>query len=200
MHRARRPFFHLAAIVGVAMLTACASGPSSTAKNTSDLTVKFAYRGIGVGPTALAGAIELERGTESHVASRAIINAVQSLEFGFLEPVTPSLDTLLPPGKLWTTDVLPIERAAIDAYNKGVSAQLTVPINREYGLQYMGEYAIVDRELRFNIAAKLFQKGASGNRHPYTRDYSGDYFIHQLKDAIRAALTAKPAPALPLSP
>jgi hypothetical protein len=194
MQRVRNPLVSLTAAAIAAVITGCASGPTQKPPPSSDLAVGFAYKGIGVGPQALAGMIVLERGMESRVASRAIIDAVQSLQLAFREPASVGLDTLLPPGKSWTTDVLPIERASIVAYNESATPRMAIPADRLYGVQYIGVYAIVDRELRFNIAAKLFQRGAASAERPYSRDYSGDWFVAQLRDAIRAKLTAAAAP------
>lgn len=194
----------LVAVALLLVLGGCASAPDQRrgmgdGGQSESMSVPFAYSGIGVGPSAMAGVIELERGMESRIASRAIIDAVQSLQLAFIEPTPVGLDTLLPPKKSWTTDVLPIERASIEAYNANAPARMTVPIDRLYSVQYTGEYAVVDRELRFNIAVKLFQRGAASAARPYARDYSGAYFIRQLTEAIRTKLIAATAAMPPSS-
>jgi hypothetical protein len=199
MQHTRTRLVLLAAIAVASQLTGCATAPSGsgTASGDGSLTVPFAYRGIGVGPSSMAGVIELERGMESRVASRAIIDAVQSLQLAFQEPATVSLDTLLPPKTKWKTDVMPIERASMEAYNASVQPRMAVPLNRLYGVQYSGEYAVVERELRFNVSAKLYQRGAASADRPYGQDYSGAYFIKQLTDVIRTKLTSAPATPSP---
>lgn len=172
--------------VTIAFLAMLIQGCASTSEvvnvseNEESFAVPYSYKGFGAGPQPLLGVVELNEGSEARVVSRAVVEALQSFQLSIVDPPA-QLDTILPPGKPWKTDIAPIKAEVIADYNRRFP-QMALPVDRLYGIQYSGMYSIVEKEFRFRLESLLFQRGAASDYRPYSRrDYSGSFFFERAK-------------------
>jgi hypothetical protein len=171
---------------GIALLAMCVQGCASTtegvklSENEESFAVPYSYKGFGAGPQPILGVVELNEGSEARIASRAVVEAMQSFQLSIVDPPA-QLDTILPPNKPWKTDIAPVKVEDIAEYNRRFP-HMALPVDRLYGIQYSGMYTIVEKEFRFRLESILFQRGAASDYRPYSRkDYSGSFFFERAK-------------------
>jgi hypothetical protein len=153
--------------------------------------VQFTYDSAGVGGEAVREILVLPQDQTDRIVGTAILDALQDLRLSLVSPQL-GPETVLPPGKEWATDTVEIDRSLIEAHNQANPA-LALPLDRVYALQYRGKYAIErhdrGKSLAFSINANLQQRGAGTYRlRPYTRQYSGAFFVDNLKRLIQEEL------------
>lgn len=138
----------------------------------------------------LIGKVVLRKGAEAKTVSWAVLEAMQRMQLSVIEPPT-QLDTLIPPDKPWKTDIAPLRPEDIQEHNSRFP-QMALPKDHLYGIQYEGEYKIIENELRFKLKSLLHHRGFSGPYSLYSlKDYSGNFFFEraevQIKECLRAA-------------
>jgi hypothetical protein len=176
-------------LLWIGALCAMALAPGACAARLSEepLVVPYSLRKLGVGSQAVRGGLILEEGTERAIVSNSLIEALQSFQLSIVEPRLRPDEHLLP-GQRWTTDTVAISQATIDEHNR-VAPLMRLESDRYYGIQFIGEYAIDRDNMRFTVHAVLHERGALSNFKRYRSDaYSGQFFVNQLKQAIREAL------------
>ena len=170
----------LALAIFISLLGGCAS------QHPVNLSIPFRYEGLGAGANDVRNEIVLPVDRESTFISRAIVNALQELEFSVVEPDV-ELGSPLPQGKQFTTDTVPIRAAVIADHNIQHEGEMSLP-PRFYSLRYHGAYRLVDRDLVFELTAELYERAAATTSRLYTKSYSANFFIAPLGNAIKAKL------------
>jgi hypothetical protein len=159
--------------------------------NSVQFEVPFTHDSAGVGDEAVRDILVLPADQTERVVATALVDALQGLQLSVVSPPL-GAGVVLPPGKEWSTDTVEIDRALMEAHNRA-HPTLAVPLDRIYGLQYRGSYAVRrhdrGKSLAFSIHAVLQQRGAAASRlRPYTRQYSGAFFVDSLKRSIQGEL------------
>lgn len=158
------------------------------------LSIPFRYAGLGVGSGIVEGTVVLPDDAAAAFVSRAIVEALQEMQHSLIEPKR-ELGEPVPQDEPWWTDTVPIEQAAIQAHNEAFSGMI-LP-TRFYEIQYVGAYRLERRELLFFLSANLFERAAATEPRRYEADYSGDFFVAPLAEAIRGKLLALSAAESP---
>jgi hypothetical protein len=146
------------------------------------LKLRFRHPGSGFGEGEIV--ITVKRGKEAATASQKLIGAVQSL--GYSLTVRQTEWNYLTPGQEYLTDITPVDRKLIEAYNR--SKQPRLPDDHRYGLQYAIRYRVVGQEFQYVLSAILYQRGSLSpwQKYPST-DYDAFLFAQRLTDKIELA-------------
>jgi hypothetical protein len=193
MHRLNAVLALVAIILGMNLMLSTRSG----ATELREFNVGLDYQAFGVGPQPMhSGFIPVIDGSEGEVAAWAIVIGLGTLG-NIVENV--SLADVIEQGRDWTTSISLIEPAVVEAYNAAQDDQvLRLPQNRRYGIQYAGQYLLVNEQLRFKISSTLYQKGSQTDFMQYeSHSYDDGYFFNRAKQAIESALqqlTKQPNP------
>lgn len=155
----------------------------------------FHYPMAGVGGGAVLGSVEVPDRSEAAVASRVLVLALQDLQHSVVQPVV-GLDATIPANTAWTTDTVALAPAVIDEHNR-LSAPLVLR-GAQFGVLYSGLHDTRDRQLRYRVAAQVYQRGAMSGQWAAVKDpqYSGAFFVERLRVRIVERLKAG-APARP---
>lgn len=186
---------HAAVAVLAAMLGACASAPPAGPSPVS-FSVPYSTPSFGAGPQPVSGDLQLHAGREQEAVGWAIVDALQRMQLSLIEPQLRAADTL-PAGKPWKTDVASLDADAVLEHNRRFPA-IPLPADRIYGIQYSGEYAVLEHELRFRLESTLYQRGAGSAFRAYDgREYSGVFFFERARDRIAQSLKQAGRPPEP---
>lgn len=179
----------LIAIFGTTLLAGCATPTTGDGRGSAgeNFSIPFLYRGLGAGPLPHTGIVYLEKGEEQLIVSRAILRANQSFDLSIVEPPV-DLDAIIPESTRWTTDVAPLPRDVIAAYNQGAPSTPLDP-TRIYGLGLAGTYRVINEELRFTIESTLYSRGLGSDFTPYESGYSGTFFAELFRKRVKEALS-----------
>ena len=180
--------------VFILSFTIILSGCVSNSPNEHDIkplekefSVSFLYRGFGAGAQNNLGIVQLTEGDEAALVSQALLETMQEMEMNIIEPPV-SLEQLIPPGETWKTDVTTIPITLVQEHNKNYPDR-ALPLDRIYGIQYIGRYIIQQKQFRFSLESHLYHKGIGSDFRFYARnDYSGLFFFNRVQALIENQL------------
>lgn len=167
------------------MLTGCV-GPSPTR-----LAIPYQYPSLAAGSEGVATVV-LAPQSERAALSRAIVRALQEMEYSVIRPALPVGD-LLPEGHDIVTDAVPLVKADIASHNRD-SFLAPIPDDALYRLAYRLRYRVEDesalahKQLSLIIWSVLERRGAGGRWHAYPKTYSARFFAGRLCSRIEAEL------------
>ena len=182
-HKTRIVRYTVVVALVAVMISGCATPPPKG--EVVQLSMPFHYQGLGAGANPVDNSIELTEGTEADQVSRAIVEALQSLEYSLIEPAL-SLGKPIPQNTEWSSDRVPIAQREIATHNEKFPDWPLPP--RHYSVQYSGSYKLERRELIIRLSAHLFEGALASEPRPYRKDYSGNYFVHPLEEALKEKL------------
>lgn len=176
-------------LLGVPLLLAACAGSGPRSDEGWTLVQPFHYPLAGVGGGAISGSVEVPEQREAALASRALLMALQDLQFSLLQPAL-QLDGLIPSNTPWATDIAPLSTATVDEHNR-LRAPLALR-GAQFGVAYKGLHDVRDRALRFRISALLYQRGMLSGQWAPVRDeqYSGEFFVQRLRARLVEQLQA----------
>ena len=176
-----------AVVVLALMVHGCATQPL-IGNDFEIYSMPYSYAdGLGVGSGPVEDILVLPEGSEVDVASRAIVMALQELEFSIIEPNL-SVGERLPEEKQWISDRVPVDDAWISDHNDAHPEMILPP--RLYQIQYFGEYLVDRRQLIFKISARMFERALATDWREYKLPYSGTFFVNPLGQLIQDKLRA----------
>jgi len=183
----------MSAVLACLAIAGCATPTAQPPVSGETFQVPFAYAAFGAGPQPELGQVSLVEGNEPAQVGDAITFALQALGLSVVAP-PPQAARGLPPGTRWSTDVAPLSADDIAEYNRRFPAS-ALPRDRYYGIQYAGEYAIVQRTLRFRLESILHQRGSAGDFRKYdAAPYASEFFFDRMRARLVTTLSAKDAP------
>ena len=167
------------------VITSCAG------TNLTTLQIPYKYRSLAAGSEGVIIPV-IAQGKEKITISRAIIRALQEMEYSIIEPKIP-LGELLPESQDIITDAVPLRKTDILSHNSN-SLLAPVPNDALYRIKYRLRYGIVDKpflahkHVSLKIWSILERRGTGGKWHAYPKSYSGRFFANRLRDRIEKEL------------
>ncbi|MBO9408637.1 hypothetical protein J7399_14460 [Shimia sp. R9_1] len=181
----------LIAIVAVLSLSGCTVNVNgnvegaSTYANTRSFAISIQREELGAGANPLlASAVPTGERGDAYV-SEVLIQALQDLELGIEVPNLNETKYILP-NESWATSVRLLTPDLIAAHN-AESAVGKLPMDRIYGLRYVGRYYSSEDFVNFRISSELYSRGAgeSAFTTPFrSNDYSGNFFLDIFESSV----------------
>jgi hypothetical protein len=185
-NKSSNTFVQLAVLVCLLMTITSCAGTSLTT-----LQIPYKYNSLAAGNEGVIIPV-IAQGKEKIAISRAIIRALQEMEYSIIEPNIP-FGQLLPEGQNIITDAVPLKNIDVLSHNRG-SLLSPIPIDALYRIKYRLRYGIVDKpflthkHFALKIWSILERRGSGGKWHAYPKLYSGRFFANRLRDRIENEL------------
>ncbi|MNX75808.1 hypothetical protein D3C86_1072970 [compost metagenome] len=150
-----------------------------------DVPVTFATLG-GSAPSAEVGReLKIDPAQASKQVSDLLLQALQDLGFAIESPPL-SLTTFLEPDQQWQSDTVELSAKKVQAYNQ--EALHPLPSGSIYAVRYSGRYLYVTSALRMVLSISLLQRSQLGGFKEVSFNFSRQFFVTQLEDAVKAQL------------
>jgi hypothetical protein len=167
------------------LLFVCSLGTSEDWRRET-LRIPFRFDARNAAENPVEKTVLLDKGTESNAAGKALLVALQKLQYSVMN--LPKGDTgELKPRVTYTTDLVPVGDDAIKEHNSQVPV-LQLPADRYFAVRYGVSFNVQQREAVFNISSYLYERAArSSDWSPYRKTYSGEFFARALLASVQEA-------------
>lgn len=160
-------------------------GRASEAPEPITVSVPFAYKGAGIGPSS-PDVVVIANNSEEYVASRVIRESLSALGYRVM-PHEGDGVVRLSPSKEYRSELLTLSRGEVERYNRTVDGNFRLPNEYIYASAVGFRYQVDTRRQHFEIslAPELHMRGASSTFEPYDRAFDRRFFTDHIGRALR---------------
>jgi hypothetical protein len=175
-------------ILCVALLGSRGLAAQTASERESQFEIPITYKTLGPSsaPPAVGTSLVIaDLKTADKQVSTILLFALQSLGYSI---ESPKLDpnTFLQPDQDWQTSAVDLTDSVVKSYQTASGS--TLPSGNVYAVRYSGKYVFDPGVLKMVLTISLMERSQLGRLHDVNFQFSRQFFVARLEDAVKAQL------------